>query len=430
MSHIATVMFQCGGSASVAIFVGWANHLIYSGESAGQRMLVQTAPGSEPMLPRKALLSQRKSVSKEGIYSLTFVTIIPRSGSTSFLSESRESDSIHNVFSLSVETPFDPGSTVGARHDQSPLAGRDHLVYLIRARADERGDPVVRVNPWTSTSQPASDAGIHINGVAARQVFLHNLACERAVEVTASLTYRRDWNRGIKTSNSTTGLSLFPYLYKKANRIPAGPALLSGRAAGLIRSGLARIFLGNAVVGWSRWARLFCYEDPVEHAADDDGYSRASVGRRLLTHNGRARGRKPYAGPATAVLVQVPASTSAGSAKQIRRDDRADCSIRPDELRAQTGASWVLITDPMGVLIGLDLDITTLSGRRTSPVGRRLVSLLREGHRGLWLDRPIPGAMWPPRYKSAAVPVTDPGSDGRSVSWLRRSRSIAHSPVT
>ncbi|MBA3497668.1 MAG: hypothetical protein H0T86_11235 [Gemmatimonadales bacterium] len=51
----------------------------------------------------------------------------------------------------------------------------------------------------------------------------------------------------------------------------------------------------------------------------------------------------------TAALVQVPAYVSR-IGEALRTDDRANLLDQADELRAQTGADWVLIVDEGGVL--------------------------------------------------------------------------------
>src|SRR5688572_26233486 len=51
----------------------------------------------------------------------------------------------------------------------------------------------------------------------------------------------------------------------------------------------------------------------------------------------------------TQALVQVPAYVSR-IGESLRADDRANLLDQADELRVQTGADWVLITDGAGVL--------------------------------------------------------------------------------
>ena len=56
----------------------------------------------------------------------------------------------------------------------------------------------------------------------------------------------------------------------------------------------------------------------------------------------------------TAALVQVPVYVSR-IGESVRTGNRADLLDQADELRSQTGADWVLITDPSGGAAGLDL---------------------------------------------------------------------------
>jgi hypothetical protein len=181
---------------------------------------------------------------------------------------------------------------------------------------------------------------------------------------------------------------------------------LNGPAAGLIRSGLARkIFLGNAVVVVvALGAALLVTRNRVEHAAD------AAATRALQSTqsaiNDALEGRSHTLARLTGALVQVPAYVSR-IGEAIRRDDRANLLDQADELRAQTGASWVLITDPMGILKAWTADHNVF-GEDFS--GGALIGQSLEGHatQGLWLE---PGDSGDVLYQAAAVPVTDPGSD-------------------
>jgi eukaryotic-like serine/threonine-protein kinase len=181
---------------------------------------------------------------------------------------------------------------------------------------------------------------------------------------------------------------------------------LSGRAAGLIRSGLARkIFLGNAVVVMvALGAALLVTRNRVEHAADDAATRALQSTQSAI--NDALEGRSHTLARLTAALVQVPAYVSR-IGEAMRRDDRANLLDQADELRAQTGASWVLITDPMGVLKAWTADRNAFGEdfSRGALIGR---SLEGKATQGLWLEPADSGDML---YQAAAVPVTDPGSD-------------------
>jgi HAMP domain-containing protein len=198
---------------------------------------------------------------------------------------------------------------------------------------------------------------------------------------------------------------------------------LSSRVAGLLRSGLARkIFLGNAaVVIVALGAALIVTRNRVEHAAD------AAANRALRSTqsaiNDALEGRSHTLSRLTAALVQVPAYVSR-IGEAIRRDDRANLLDQADELRAQTGASWVLITDPAGVLKAWTADRSAFGEdfSRGALIGQ---SLEGRATQGLWLE---PGDSGDVLYQAVAVPVTDPGSDrpfGVVVAALAIDRALA-----
>ncbi len=119
----------------------------------------------------------------------------------------------------------------------------------------------------------------------------------------------------------------------------------------------------------------------------------------------------------TGALTQVPAYVSR-IGEALRRDDRANLLDQVDELKAQTGADWVLITDAGGVLkawtLRRDLFDEDFSGGA-------LIGLALEGRRteGLWLE-PAPDGDH--LYQAVGVPVTSPGSPaplGVAVAGLR-----------
>jgi serine/threonine-protein kinase len=106
----------------------------------------------------------------------------------------------------------------------------------------------------------------------------------------------------------------------------------------------------------------------------------------------------------TEALAQVPAYVSR-IGESVRSGDRANLLDQVDELRTQTEADWVLITDARGVLqawtLRRDLFDEDFSGGAL--IGRALEGRPTEG---LWLE-PTPDG--DALYQAVGVPVTSPG---------------------
>ncbi len=181
---------------------------------------------------------------------------------------------------------------------------------------------------------------------------------------------------------------------------------MSGPTAGLIHSPLARkIFLGNAlVVVVALGTALLVAKSRVDRAAD------AAAARALRSTQSAIsdalEGRSHTLLRLTAALAQVPAYVSR-IGEAIRANDRANLLDQADELRTQTGADWVLITDAAGILESWTADRSAFDEdfSRGALIGRSLEGRSTEG---LWLE---PGAGGDVLYQAAAVPVTDPGSN-------------------
>src|SRR5689334_16134341 len=107
----------------------------------------------------------------------------------------------------------------------------------------------------------------------------------------------------------------------------------------------------------------------------------------------------------TEALVQVPAYVSR-IGESLRSGDRANLLDQADELRAQTGADWVLITDGSGVLQAWTAERGTFDQdfSRGALIGRALEGQSTEG---LWLE---PGEQGDDIYQAVGVPVAGPGS--------------------
>jgi eukaryotic-like serine/threonine-protein kinase len=106
----------------------------------------------------------------------------------------------------------------------------------------------------------------------------------------------------------------------------------------------------------------------------------------------------------TQALVQVPAYVSR-IGESLREGDRANLLDQADELRDQTGADWMLITDGAGVLQAWTANRAS-AGQDFS--GGALIGRALEGQitQGLWLE---PGDAGDQLYQAVGVPVTDPG---------------------
>jgi HAMP domain-containing protein len=107
----------------------------------------------------------------------------------------------------------------------------------------------------------------------------------------------------------------------------------------------------------------------------------------------------------TGALAQVPAYVSR-IGESLRSGDRANLLDQVDELKSQTDADWVLITDARGVLKAWtqrrDLFDEDFSGGAL--IGRALEGQSTEG---LWLE-PTPEG--DELYQAVGIPVTSPGS--------------------
>jgi len=107
----------------------------------------------------------------------------------------------------------------------------------------------------------------------------------------------------------------------------------------------------------------------------------------------------------TQALVQVPAYVSR-IGESLRAGDRANLLDQADELRLQTGADWVLITDGAGVLQAWTANRGS-SGEdfsRGALIGRAMEGQITQG---LWLE---PGDGGDDLYQAVGVPVANPGS--------------------
>jgi HAMP domain-containing protein len=129
--------------------------------------------------------------------------------------------------------------------------------------------------------------------------------------------------------------------------------------------------------------------------------TRAAIGDALVS---RSRSLRQL----TTALAQVPAYVSR-IGEGLRRDDRANLLDQADELRAQTGADWVLIVDEIGVLKAwtAQRNAADQDFSRGALIGRALEGRTTEG---LWIES---GAERDELFQAVGVPITDPAGGAR-----------------
>lgn len=110
----------------------------------------------------------------------------------------------------------------------------------------------------------------------------------------------------------------------------------------------------------------------------------------------------------TSALAQVPAYVSR-IGESLRRGDRANLLDQADELRAQTGADWVLIVDDAGVLKAwtAQRNIYDQDFSRGALIGRALEGRTTEG---LWIES---GSERDELFQAVGVPVSNPAGGAR-----------------
>ena len=184
-----------------------------------------------------------------------------------------------------------------------------------------------------------------------------------------------------------------------------------------------RIFLGTALVVVAVLGLALLATKHRADAAADEATERAvratetTIGDALA---GRSRTLRRLAG----ALAQVPAYVSR-IGESVRSGDRANLLDQADELKTQTEADWVLLTDAGGVLQAWtqrrDLFDEDFSGGAL--IGRALEGQATEG---LWLE-PTPEG--DELYQAVGIPVTSPGSTaplGVLVAAIRIDSAFAH----
>ena len=165
-----------------------------------------------------------------------------------------------------------------------------------------------------------------------------------------------------------------------------------------------RIFLGTALVVVAVLGSALLVTKHRADAAADAAAARA-LGATASSLEEALGSRSVTLLRLTQALVQVPAYVSR-IGESLRATDRANLLDQADELRLQTGADWVLITDAAGLLQAWTANRTS-SGEdfsRGALIGRAMEGQITQG---LWLE---PGEGGDVLYQAVGVPVTNPGS--------------------
>jgi serine/threonine-protein kinase len=184
-----------------------------------------------------------------------------------------------------------------------------------------------------------------------------------------------------------------------------------------------RIFAGTALVVVAVLGLALLATKSRADAAADEATARA-LRATEVTIGDALQGRSRTLRQLAAALAQVPAYVSRID-ESIRTGDRANLLDQVDELKAQSAADWVLITDARGVLQAWtrerDLFDEDFSGGAL--IGRALEGQPTEG---LWLE---PTAAGDELYQAVGIPVTSPGSTallGVLVAGVRIDSAFAH----
>ncbi len=165
-----------------------------------------------------------------------------------------------------------------------------------------------------------------------------------------------------------------------------------------------RIFLGTALVVVAVLGSALLVTKRRADAAADAASARA-LGATAAAIDEALTNRSTTLLRLNQALVQVPAYVSR-IGESLRGGDRANLLDQADELRLQTGADWVLITDGAGVLQAWTANRGS-SGEdfsRGALIGRAMEGQITQG---LWLE---PGEAGDDLYQAVGVPVANPGS--------------------
>ena len=165
-----------------------------------------------------------------------------------------------------------------------------------------------------------------------------------------------------------------------------------------------KIFLGTALVVVAiLGAALLVTKGQADTAAD--AASARAVRATQSAIGDALAGRSHTLRQLAAALAQVPAYVSR-IGEALQAGDRANLLDQADELRTQTGADWVLITDGSGVLKAWTAERSLFDEdfSRGALIGRALEGQTTEG---IWIE---PGPAGDQLFQAVGVPAADPGS--------------------
>ena len=304
----------------------------------------------------------------------------------------------HNVFSLSEEQPFDLG-LYGRGETRSVRVTRPGIIRVYcNVHAQMSALVVVPDGPYVA--QPGGDGSFSLGQGGARPLRAARVARAGARGHPAA---ERAGQRG-RGPRPHAGRQRLPLQTPPQQVRPALPPA----GAEILRMPLGtKIFAGAALVVVAALGTALLVTRTRTEAAAEVASARALRATRSAISDAlvsRSRSLREL----TAALVQVPAYVSR-IGESLRTDDRANLLDQADELRAQTGADWVLIVDAAGVLKAW----TAQRGAADEDFsGGALIGRALEGRttEGLWIEST------PQRdelYQAVGVPVADPAGGAR-----------------
>jgi eukaryotic-like serine/threonine-protein kinase len=165
-----------------------------------------------------------------------------------------------------------------------------------------------------------------------------------------------------------------------------------------------RIFLGTTLVVVAVLGSALLATKRRADAAADDASARA-LGATASSIQEALASRSLTLLRLTQALVQVPAYVSR-IGESLRAGDRANLLDQTDEIKGQTGADWVLVTDGAGVLQAWTAQRSIFGEdfSRGALIGRAMEGQVTQG---LWLEPTDDGDVL---YQAVGVPVVNPGS--------------------
>lgn len=193
-------------------FVGGRITLIDKGnrpaEDVGQAVAWLATPAPVPTSPVSAQIgTEKKEFSPH-------VLVIPVGSTVSFPNHDPFN---HNVFSLSVEAPFDLGLYKRGQARSATFARPGIVRVYCNVHAQMSAIVVVRDNPYFT--QPASDGSFMISGVPPGRYVLH-VWHERATEVTRDIDVPAAGLGDLSLELDARGYRFVPHLNKEGKPYP------------------------------------------------------------------------------------------------------------------------------------------------------------------------------------------------------------------